>query len=81
MDIQFPPCKIAKFYTYRTALVHGFCIEDDKDHTLWNRVYRFVEERNGYHMDNHICFTTENNQNFMWSDGKLVIGSLTIRNW
>lgn len=81
MNIQFPPCKITNFYSYRTALVHGFIIEDDKDHTLWNKVSRFVEKRNGYHMDNHICFSTENGLNFMWSDGRLIIGNLTIRNW
>lgn len=81
MNIQFPDCKIVKFYTYRTALVHGFKIEDDKDHTVWKRVHTYVEKINGYHMDNHICFTTENGQNFMWSDGTLVIGTITIKNW
>lgn len=70
--------KITEFYSYRTAIVTGVKIEDK---TISETVREFVTE-NGYKMDNHICFTTDNGLAFMYSDRCLYIGTHVIkRNW
>lgn len=79
---SFGASKITNFYTYCTALVHGFLIqtEGEEHEYLYDKLKCFIE-RNSYHMDNHICFTTDNGMNYMWSDGNLTIDNLTIKNW
>lgn len=80
MYIQFSPSKIVAFYRYRTALVFGFIVSDVDENTL--RAVRRVLKRNGYEMDNHICWTTEDGLSYMWSDGRLTVGTrLIVRNW
>ena len=76
--IDFNNLKIKEFYYYRTAIVSGIKIEDK---TISETVREFVTE-NGYKMDNHICFTTDNGLAFMYSDRCLYIGTHIIkRNW
>ena len=76
--IDFNNLKIKEFYYYRTAIVTGIKIEDK---TISETVREFVTE-NGYKMDNHICFTTDNGLAFMYSDRCLYIGTHIIkRNW
>lgn len=64
MNTAFPLSKIVAFYRYRTALVFGFSVSDVDEKTL-HKIQR-VLKRNGYEMDNHICWTTE--------DGLLTCG-------
>lgn len=76
--IDFNYLEIKEFYSYRTAIVSGIKIEDK---TISETVRKFVTE-NGYKMDNHICFTTNNDLAFMYSDRCLYIGTHVIkRNW
>lgn len=76
--INFNNLKIKEFYSYRTAIATGVKIEDK---TISETVREFVTE-NGYKMDNHICFTTDNGLAFMYSDRCLYIGTHVIkRNW
>lgn len=80
MYLNFPDSEIVAFYKYRTARVFGFSISNiDKD-----LIYdiREVLELNGYAVDNHICWTTEDGLSYMWSDGRLTVGTnLVVRNW
>lgn len=80
MYIEFSSLKIVAFYRYRTALVFGFSISDVDEETI--RDVRRVLKRNGYEMDNHICWTTEDGLSYMWSGRRLTVGtSLVVRNW
>ena len=76
--IDFNYLEIKEFYSYRTAIVTGVQIEDK---SITETVREFVTD-NGYKMDNHICFTTDNGLAFMYSDRCLYIGTYVIkRNW
>lgn len=76
--IDFNYLEITEFYSYRTAIVTGVKIEDK---TITETIREFVTE-NGYKMDNHICFTTNNGLAFMYSDRCLYVGTNIIkRNW
>lgn len=80
MYIEFSSSKIVAFYKYRTALVFGFSISDVDEETICD--VRRVLKRNGYEMDNHICWTTEDGLSYMWSSKRLTVGTrLIIRNW
>ena len=80
IDLLFGFDTIIKFYPYRTAYVAGVCIENDENNNLYKEVKSFVEGE-GYKMDNHICFTTNEGVNFMWTDNTLIVGYLNERNW
>ena len=76
--IDFNFLNITEFYPYRTAIVTGICFEDK---TIHETVREFLTD-NGYKMDNHICFTTNNGLAFMYSGRCLYIGTkVTKRNW
>lgn len=80
MYIEFSSSKIVAFYRYRTALVFGFSVSDVDDVYL-RRIQRMLK-RNGHEIDNHICWTTEDGLFYMWSDGRLTVGTnLVVRNW
>lgn len=84
--INFNNLKVEEFYSYRTAIVTGVCIEEIKNSsfntpTLTDTVREFLED-NGYTLTNHICFTTNNGLAFMYSGRCLYIGTkVTKRNW
>lgn len=79
MYIQFSDSKIVAFYSYRTARVFGVSIYCSKE--LYKEVKKILEV-NGYNTDNHICWTTADGLSYMWSDGKLTIGTeIVVRNW
>ena len=73
---------VIKFYPYRTALVIPiFKIGRDQNIDLWDVINRFLTDR-GFHMDNHICWTTADGISFMWTDGILKIGTkIEERSW
>lgn len=76
--IDFKCLNITEFYPYRTAIVTGICFTDK---TISETVREFLTE-NGYKMDNHICFITDNGLAFMYSDRCLYVGTKVIkRNW
>lgn len=80
MYLNFPDSKIVAFYKYRTARVFGFSISDIDKESIDD--IREVLELNGYAMDNHICWTTEDGFSYMWSDRRLTIGTrLIVENW
>ena len=57
---------------YRTARLHGWAIKIHLDETGVEAL-RDILESSGFHMDNHICFSTEV-CNFWYSDGYLYVG-------
>lgn len=70
----FGPVK--KFYPYRTAKLSGWgtCVE------LGSAEYAYIRravEKAGYQMDNHVVFSTEND-NFWYSDNHLYIGGTVV---
>lgn len=75
VKLPFSLATITKFYTYRTAYVVGVQINDDENQNLYKKVKSFVE-KNGYSMDNRICFSTDYFGDFMWSGNSLIVGSL-----
>lgn len=80
MYLNFPDSKIVAFYKYRTARVFGFSISDIDIESIYD--IQEVLEANGYTMDNHICWTTEDGFSYMWSDRGLTIGTkLVVENW
>lgn len=80
MYLNFPDSKIIAFYKYRTARVFGFSIVDIDTESIYD--IQEVLEANGYTIDNHICWTTEDDLSYMWSDGGLTIGTkLVVENW
>lgn len=80
MNIEFSLSKIVTFYRYRTARVFGFSVTDVDDIYL-RRIKRMLKA-NGHDMDNHICWTTEDGLSYMWSDGRLTVGTkLIVENW
>ena len=77
--IDFRNLTITEFYTYRTAIVTGFCIAVNE--TMSKTIREFLTD-NDYKMDNHICWKTDNGLTFMYSDRCLYIGTKVIkRNW
>ena len=77
--IDFRNLTITEFYTYRTAIVTGFCIAINE--TMSKTIREFLTD-NGYKMYNHICWKTDNGLTFMYSDRCLYIGTKVIkRNW
>lgn len=78
MRIDFPDSKIIAFYSYRKARVFGVDISSKE---LYEEVKKILEV-NGYNIDNHICWATEDGLSYMWSDRRLTIGTkLVVRNW
>lgn len=71
--------KITEFYSYRSGrLTNVQMIIDeltDKDKKILSRFLK----KNGYELDNHICFKLANGMSIMFSDNKLLIGSEDIR--
>jgi len=64
--------RAVKFYPYRTARLNNWGLVIDVDDHGHEDI-RDVLERGGFHMDNHIVFSTEV-CNFWYSDGRLYIG-------
>lgn len=81
MYLNFPDSKIVAFYTYRTARVFGLSISGIDDTEFIYDIQEILK-LNGYAIDNHICWTTEDGLSYMWSDGRLTVGTnLVVRNW
>lgn len=70
--IDFNNLTITKFYPYRRAIVTGLCI--DVNETMSKIIREFLTD-NGYKMDNHICWKTDNGLTFMYSDRHLYINT------
>lgn len=67
---------IKKFYPYRTARLSDWsaCVKlGSAEHAYIRRQV----EKAGYHMDNHVVFSTENG-NFWFSDDHLYIGGTVL---
>lgn len=73
--------KITEFYPYRSALISGFFFEC----TLTNEDFLALSKaikRQGYEMDNHICWKTESGIYMMYSDGSLYMShKLIVEKW
>lgn len=75
--------KIVKFCTYRSGRLTDvqMTIDDLSDNDK-KKLSSFLT-KNGYKMDNHICFMTSGGMSVMYSDNKLLIGCGEINavNW
>lgn len=71
---------ISEFYTYRTANIEISLIVE-LDEISIKQLNRYIE-RNGYRMDNHICWKNNKGLYFRYSDGKLHVGHrIIIERW
>lgn len=72
--------KLVQFWTYRTARVIKGCIFSVNDYQA-TQIKKYLEHY-GKHIDNHICWKTENGLYYMYSDSKLYIGNeILIEKW
>ena len=73
--------KIVKFYPYRTALAGSSTYVELSREDI-EVLRKFIEDENGYKIDNHICFQTDDGKCYMYSDRTLYIGGkISVRNW
>jgi hypothetical protein len=69
--------KIEEFYPYRRALLNGHffsCTLTEEDFSALSKAIT----RQGYKMDNHICWKTESGICMMYSDGHLYMSHKLI---
>ena len=74
--------EIVEFYTYRSARVPGAIILDFSQN--WEDIYKHIKhyvERNGYRMDNHICWKTDDGLYCMLHDHKITIGTEILKGY
>lgn len=71
---------IIDFYTYRTAHVNAE-IWLDLDEYQHDELREYFKKQ-GKHIDNHICWKTSNGTCFMYTDGRLGIGTtIEVKSW
>lgn len=65
--------KIIKYYPYRSALLESYSIRIPLEKNAINQL-NIILKRDGFSLDNHICFEDEAGTAYMFSDKALLIG-------